>query len=128
VAPAVQPKQHRQGGVIAVEAFGGEQERAQLPSVHAVALARLDLGSADVLCRVRRDASVDVSEPVEAAHRRETPVNRGGSQPALLERAAVKPDVRAGSLQHGKADVDGPLEEAAEILTIGVERAAAVSS
>jgi hypothetical protein len=69
-----------------------------------------------------------VSEPVEAAHRRETPVNRGGSQPALLERAAVKLDVRTGSLQHGKADVDCPLEEAAKILTVGVERAATVAS
>jgi hypothetical protein len=43
---AVQPEQHRQGGMVAIEAFGGEQERAQLSSVHAVALARLDLGSA----------------------------------------------------------------------------------
>jgi hypothetical protein len=39
----VQIEQYSQCGVGAVEAFGGEQERAELAPVHAMALIRLDL-------------------------------------------------------------------------------------
>ncbi len=49
---SVQPEQHRQCGVGSIETLGGEQERAELGTVHAVALARLDLGAPDVLGRV----------------------------------------------------------------------------
>jgi uncharacterized OB-fold protein len=83
---AVQSEQHRQRGVIAVEPLGGEQERAELAAVHAVALVRLDLGPADVLGRVRRYAPVNMGEPVEAAHRREPAVDRRRSEPAFLHR------------------------------------------
>src|SRR4051812_10442255 len=68
----------------AVETFGGEQKRAELASVHTVALARLNLRAPDVLSRVGGYAPVDVSEPVEATHRREASVNRRGGKPPLL--------------------------------------------
>jgi hypothetical protein len=86
----IETKKHGQRGVIAVEPFGSEQERAQLGTVHAVTLAGRDLGATDVLGRVRRDSSVDVSEPVEAAHRRQPTVNRRGRKPTLFHRGAVQ--------------------------------------
>ena len=45
-AEAVQAEEDRETGVVAVEAFGREQEGAELGAVHAATLARLDLGSA----------------------------------------------------------------------------------
>src|SRR4051812_29955676 len=41
---AVQTEQHRQRGMVPIEAFGGEQERAELGAVHATTLVRLHLG------------------------------------------------------------------------------------
>src|SRR5713101_5785915 len=66
----VQPEEHRQGGMGVVEALGGEQERPELATVQASGLARMDLGAAHILGRVRGDPSVDVGEAVEAAYRR----------------------------------------------------------
>jgi hypothetical protein len=40
----VQPEQHRKGGVLAVDAFGGEQEPAELPTVQAATFAGWTLG------------------------------------------------------------------------------------
>jgi len=88
----------------------------------------LDLRAAHVLGGVRGDAAVDVSEPVEAARRREAPVDGGGCQSPLLEGSAVQLDVGSGRLQYGQTDVGGPLEERAEIVTVRIERSAAVAS
>src|SRR3954447_20599605 len=63
-AQAVQPEEHGQCGVGVIEALGSEQEGAEFAAVHVVALAWGHLGSADVLGGVRRDAPVDVREPV----------------------------------------------------------------
>ena len=59
---AVQAEQHRQRGMVPIEAFGGEQERAELGAVHATTLVRLHLGPPHILRRVGGDAAVDVSE------------------------------------------------------------------
>lgn len=84
----VQAEQHGQRGVVAVELLGGKQEGAELPTVHPVALACRHLWSADVLGRVRRDASVDGERTDrEAAHRGEPPVDR--RQPVAWENAAM---------------------------------------
>lgn len=58
---AVEAEQHGQRGVIAIETLGGEQERAQLGSVHAVTLARLDFGSAHRNATAASCASSNVS-------------------------------------------------------------------
>ena len=97
---AVEAEQHGEGGVGAVEAFGGEQERAELGAVHAAAVAGLDLRAADVLGGVRRDPAVDVREPVEPAHGRQATVDRRRRQPSLLHRASVQLDVRPGGGEH----------------------------
>ena len=76
---AVEAEKDRQGGMSVVVALGGKQERAQLAAVEAPGLARVDLGTTDVLGRVGRDHPVDVGESVEAKDRREPPVDcRGG--------------------------------------------------
>ena len=48
---AVQAQEHRERGVVVVEAFGGEQERAEFSAVQPASLARMDPRSADVLGR-----------------------------------------------------------------------------
>ena len=92
-AQAVQPEDHGKRGVGVIEALGSEQEGAKFAAIHAVALAWLRLRSADVLGGVRRDAPVDVLEPVVAAHCRQSPVDRRGRQAAVLHPAAVELDV-----------------------------------
>jgi len=62
--------------MIAVVLRRREQEPAEFGSVQAAGIRGMDLWAADVLGRVRADAPVDVSEAVEAAHRREPPVDR----------------------------------------------------
>jgi hypothetical protein len=87
----------------------------------------VDLGAADVLGRVRTDPAVDVGEPVEAAHRREPPVNRRRGEPPSLHGASPQLDVRAGRREHGDVVVGGPLEEAAQVLAVGLKGTAAVA-
>ncbi len=124
---AVEAEQDSERGVGAVVAFGGEQEGAELAAVHAVALVRLDLGAADVLGRVRGDAPVDVSEPVEAADRREAPVDRRGGKRPLFHRAAVQLDVGPGGGEHGEVVAERPLEVHAQVVPVRLEGAAAVA-
>ncbi len=68
-----------------------------------------------------------VREPVVAANRRQTPVDRRRRQSALLHRRAVDLDVRSRRGQHLEARVGGPLEEVAQILAVRLERSAAVA-
>ena len=110
-----------------IELLRGEQERAELGAVHPVALGLGDLGPADVLGGVGGDAAVDVCEAVVAAHGRQAPVDRRRGQSPLLHRHPVQLDVRPGGRQRFDAVVGRPLEERAEIVPVGVERAAAVA-
>ncbi len=119
-AQAVQPEEHGKRGVGVIEALGSEQEGAKFAAIHAVALAWLHLRSADVLGGVRRDAPVDVREPVVVAHCRQSPVDRRGREAAVLHPAAVELDVGSRRGQHGQADIGRPLEEATDIVAIGV--------
>ena len=87
---------HGEGGVITVESFGGEQERPELGPIHTMTLGRAHLGAADVLGGVGRDAPVDVSELLGAAHRRESPINCRGGQPVLFHGRPVQLNVGPG--------------------------------
>ena len=124
----VQAQQHRQRGMVAIEPFGGEQERAEFGAVHATTLVWLHLGTPHVLRGVRPDPAVDVSEAVEPAHRRQASVDRRCRQPSLLHPTAVQLDVRARRREHGEVGVRRPLEEPSEIVTVGVQGAAVVAS
>ena len=62
--------------MLTVNAFGGEQEPAEFGTVESMALGRMNFGSADVLGWVGGDSSVDMREPVQAAHGRESTVDR----------------------------------------------------
>ena len=72
----VQTKQDRQSSVLTDNAFGSEQEPSKFGAVEPVALSGMNFGSADVLSRVRSDSSIDAREPVQAAHGRESTVDR----------------------------------------------------
>jgi hypothetical protein len=85
----VEAKQYGKGGVVTVVLLGGEQEHAQLGAVETAGIRRMDLGTAHVLGRVRGDAAIDVSEPVEAAHRRQSPVDRRCGKTSRLHPTAV---------------------------------------
>ncbi len=124
---AIQPEEYRKHGVVVIESFGGEQERAEFGAVQAASLARMDARTAHVLGGVRRDAAVDVGVPVEATHCREAPVDGRGREPALLEGNAVQPDVRAGRAEYSQSDVGGPLEVRAQIVAVGVEGTVAIA-
>jgi hypothetical protein len=117
----VEAKQYGKGGVVTVVLLGGEQEHAQLGAVETAGIRRVDLGSAHVLGRVRGDAAIDVSEPVEAAHRRQPPVDRRCGKTSRLHPTAVQLDVRARRSQHGELVVGTPLEEAAQVVAVGVQ-------
>jgi len=67
---AIQPQKYGQGGVGVIEPLGGEEESAELATVQSAPLRRVHDWAANVLGRVRGDATVDVSEPVEAARGR----------------------------------------------------------
>jgi hypothetical protein len=110
----------------AVVVLGAEQEPSELTAVHGVLLRWLDSWPAHVLGRVRRDAAVDVREPVVAAHRRETSVDRRRGQAALFHGRPVDLDVRPGRCQDHEVLVRGPLKEGAQVLTVGLEGSAAV--
>jgi hypothetical protein len=113
----VQSEEHRQSGVVAVEPLGGEQERAELPTVHPPTLTGLHLGSTDVLGRVRR-MPVDVSESIEPTHRREPPVDRRRRQPTFLHRRAIQLNVRRRCLENLQPAVSRPLKKHAQVMPV----------
>jgi len=61
-AKPVEAEQYSQRGVVAVEAFGGEQEHTELAAIQTSRLRRMDLWSSDGLGRVGTDDPVDVRE------------------------------------------------------------------
>jgi hypothetical protein len=65
----VQAQQGGQSSTVGVVAFSREEESAELAPVEATPFARIDLGPADILRRVRWDPAVDVGEAVEATDR-----------------------------------------------------------
>ena len=89
---------------------------------------RFDLGAADVLGRVGRDAAVDVGEAVVTAHRRESPIDRRGCEASLFHRGSVNLDVGTRGIEHGEVLVGGPLEVVAQVVAIGLQCSAAVPS
>lgn len=123
----VEAEEHGQGGVVAVVLLGGEQEDAELGAVETASGRRMNLGSPDVLGRVRGDATVDVGEPVEPTYRRQAPVDRCRRQAPLLHPGAVELDVRPRRGEHAEPAVGRPLEEPAQVVAVGVECASAVA-
>src|ERR687892_1153472 len=123
----VQPEQHSKRGVVPVVLLGGEQEHAELGAIKAPGVRCVDLGSAYVLSGVRADAAIDLREPVEPTDRREPTVDRRRGEPAVLHPGAEKLDVRTARLHDGDAVVGGPLEEAAQVVAVLLERPAAVA-
>ena len=103
------------------------RNRAELASVQTAPFGGVDLGSADVLGGVGGDASVDVRESVEAAHGRESSVDRRRGETALFHVVPVQLDVRTGRVEHVESRTRGPTEEAAQILPVRLERASAVA-
>jgi predicted metal-dependent hydrolase len=87
----------------------------------------VDLGPADVLGGIGPDAPVDVCESVEATHSREPTVDRRRREPAVLHPGAEQLDVRTARLHDDDAVIAGPLEEAAQVVAIRLERATAVT-
>ncbi len=87
----------------------------------------MNLRSADVLRRIRPDPTVDVSESVEAAHRRQATVDRRRRQSLLLHPTAVQLDVRTRRREYDELVVRRPLEEPAQVVAIGIQGAAAVA-
>lgn len=120
---AVESEKDSECYVGSVVAFCGEDEDAEFGAVHASGGRWVDLGSADVLGRVRGDAAVDVRETVEAAGRGQASVHGGWGQAALFEAAAVGLDVWARGAKDVEFDVVGPLEEVAEAVAVGIEGA-----
>jgi hypothetical protein len=123
----VEAEQHGERCVAAVVLVGGEEEDAELGAVQPASVGGVDLGSADVLGGVRADASVDVREPVGATDRRQATVDRRRREPAVFHPGAEQLDVRTARLQDGDAVVRGPLEEAAQVMPVRLERPAAIA-
>ena len=96
----VESEEHRESGALVAELFCGEEEPAEFGAVHPVALARMHLRAADVLCRVGTDPAVDVREPEEPPHPVHHRYHRGVPQPALTETADVQLDL--GPLDPGQ--------------------------
>ena len=124
----IEPEQHRQSRVALVAALCCEQEGTQLPTIEASTLRWMDLRTPDVLGWVGAHPSVDVGEPVEAAHGRQPAVDRGRSKAPLFHGRSVELDVRPLRLQHGETDVGGPLQEAPEVEAMRIERSSVVAS
>jgi hypothetical protein len=68
-----------------------------------------------------------VREPVEATHRRQATIDRRCRQPTVLHPGAEQLDVRTARLHDGNAVVGGPLEEAAQVVAVRLQRPAAVA-
>jgi hypothetical protein len=92
-----------------------------------VTVARLDLGATNVLGWVRRDPSVDVSEAIEATHRRQPTIDRGRGETALLHRGAVQLDVRPSRVEDEQLVVGRPLEEGTQVVPIRLQRSPAIA-
>lgn len=116
---AVSPFPDREGRVGVVEPFGGEEEPSDLSSVHAAPLARVHGGSAHVLGRVGRDPPVDMREALEPAGRGQSAVDCRSGQARFLHRRPVHLEVGLSCLEYRQAVIGGPLEEVAEIVTVG---------
>lgn len=56
----VEAEQHGESGTLCADPFGGEEELAEFSSVESSSFGWVDLWSANVLCRVGCDSSVDV--------------------------------------------------------------------
>ncbi len=91
----VETMQQGKGGVRVVVPLGREQEQPQLGAVQAACVGGMHWWPSDVLGRVGADAAIDVSEPVEAAHRGRSPVDRRRREPATLHLPSEQLDVRA---------------------------------
>ena len=113
--------------MVAVEAFGGEQEHAELAAIQSPRVGRMDLWSSDVLGWVGCDDPVDVRESVEAAHRRESTVDGGGGQTALFHGHSKQFDVRTSRSHHLDVVIVSPLEEPAQIVPVRLECPAVVA-
>ena len=74
-----------------------------------------------------RHPSVDVGEPVEATDRRKLPVDRRRSQAPLLHGGSVQLDVGTLGIEDRQTGVGCPLEEAPQVIAVGIEGPAAVS-
>jgi hypothetical protein len=122
-----QREQHGQRGVVPVAVLRGEQEDAEFGAIQPAGVGGVDLGSAHVLGGVGADASVDVCEPVEATDRRESTVDRRRREAAVLHPGAEQLDVRPARPHDTDAVVAGPLEEAAQVVAVRLERAAAAA-
>ena len=123
----VETQQSGHGGVVGVVALGGEEEPAELAPIEATPFARVDLGPAGVLRRVRWDPTVDVGKTIEAADGRQPPVDGRSSQAPLLHGAAPQLDVGPCGLEHGETGVGAPLEERAQVVAIRLEGPTAVA-
>ena len=126
-AQPVQAQQHRQPGVTRCDPFGGVQEGGELTPVHPPLRRWVNAWSTHVLGRVGADAPVDVGEAVVAANRRQSPINRRRGQSPRLHRGPVQLDVGPGGGERWEADVAGPLEELAQIGTVGLQGAGAIA-
>jgi hypothetical protein len=104
-----------------------KQAHAELGAIQPASVGGVDLGSADVRGWVGPDASVHVREPVEATDRGESTVDRRRREPAVLHPGAEPLDVGTARLHDGDAVVGGPLEEAAQVVAVRLERPAAVA-
>jgi hypothetical protein len=122
----VQPEQHGQRGVVPVVLLGGEKEHPELGAIQPANVRCVDLRSANVLSGVRTDEPIDVREPVEATHGRKPTVDGRGCE-ATLHPGAEQLDVGTARLHDRDAVVDGPLEEAAQVVAARLESAAAVA-
>ncbi|MFZ0059333.1 MAG: hypothetical protein WAL35_04725, partial [Acidimicrobiales bacterium] len=113
--------------MITIEPLGGEEERSELAAVHAPTFARIHLWASHVLSRVGRNSPVDMGEAVEAAHRRQSPVNRRSGDAPLLERCAVELEVRSRRIENRELRIGRPLEKGAKVEAAGVESSPAVA-
>jgi hypothetical protein len=125
---SIQAEEHRQGGMVTVVPLGGEEEGAQLSAVEAPTFARVDLGTPDVLGRIRADPPVNVSEAVVAADGRESSVNGRGGQATLLAGRPPQLDIGTLGLEHRQPDASAPLEVAAQVEAVRLESPPAVAS
>jgi hypothetical protein len=123
----VEPEEHCKRRVVSVVLFSGEQEDAELGAVQAPGIGWVNLWAADVLGRVRPDPPVDVSEPIGAAHRGKAPcrllTRQGHERPSSNNEL----DMGASRLEHRYPVAGRPLEDAPQVVPLGVEGAAAVA-
>ena len=113
--------------MVRVIALGSEEEPAELASVEAAPLARVDLGPSGILRGVRWDPAVDVGEAVEPADRRQPSVDGRSREAPLFHGARPQLDVASSGLEHLEADVGTPLEERAQVAAVSLKGPTAVA-